>query len=477
MNQRDNNRVLPHNVEAERSVLGAMLLNPDAIEAGIEALGDRPQQLFYVEAHQYLYRAVLALVKAGAPVDSVSLMEQLSRERKLEAAGGMSYIAGLASSVPTSANIEHYAKIVREAATLRRVIATCSRISSACYSGQESVEDILANAQGVFDGLEKSNVKGKTFHVADVVETVVDRVDRFLKGEQTSGIPTPWGWLNELTGGLSYGEISFLLARPNVGKTAMMLNIALHAAAVGVPVLVLSLEMCKEKLVERLLNIDGGVDFKRIEKRWQAESEVKKLTESAIRVGRMNVWISDEPTTTAADVRAAARRFASSQGAGLVLLDYAQKVATPGMDKLNVELAVAITALTKIPKETGHHLFVLGQLSREADALATGYEKWGKGAGTSQIEKDADMGFVLHAPKAKQKKSIAALYGCDVSEIENVFHLTLAKNRNGPTGDNYLRFIKDRQRFHEVVITPPGAESATGSEDPNEEIDEADTPF
>jgi replicative DNA helicase len=470
-----NDRDLPQNAEAEKSVLGAILLNPNVVDDVVDILGKRASDIFFVEAHQHLYAAILKLHAANLPVDTVALMDALGR--RLDDAGGMSYIAGLTSAVPTSANVEYYARLVRDAAMQRRIIRACTQLANSCYNlRDEAIEDVIARGQAIFESIEAGTSTSTTYHVMDVVETIVDRVDGFLKGDQVTGIPLPWAWWNNHMGGLAYGEIAFLLARPNVGKTAMMLNIALHAASLGVPVLVLSLEMNKEKLVERLLNIDGGVDFKRIEKRWRPDDEVKKLMEAAVRVGNLNLWVNDEPTTTAMDVRAACRRFKRAHGPGLVLLDYAQKITTPGMDKQNVELAVAITALTKIPKETGHHLFVLGQLSREADTLTSGYDKWGKGAGTSQIEKDADMGFVLHAPKAKEKKSIAAMHNCDVAAIENCFQLTLAKNRNGPTGDGHVRFLKERQRFHEVLMNEPqGAPAPPG--DPNEEIDESDMPF
>lgn len=464
---------MPQNVEAELSVLGAILLNPSVVDDVIDVLGKRPHDVFHVEAHQLLYGAMLRLHGAGTPIDTVTLMEALGK--RLEAAGGVSYIASMTSKLPTSANFEHYARMVKETATLRKMIHSCRTLAERCYNlSGEGVEDIIGAAQAIFENMDGDATSSKAVHIMDVIETVVSDVDRFLKSEQSPGVPTPLGWLNDLIGGLPYGELSMLLARPNVGKTAMMLNIAHHAAGLGIPVMILSLEMRKEKLAERLLNIDGGVDFKRIEKRWQVDAEIQKLTTSAGRVGNLNIWINDASVMTAADIRATAKKFERTQGRGLILVDYLQYVTTPRMDKPHVEIGEVVHAFSKIPKDTGHHLLSLGQLSRDADSLKTGYEKFNKGAGSSEIEKSTDIGFVLHAPKVKEKKDMAAQMGCDVSHLESCFHLTVAKNRNGPTGDAYVRFMKERQRFYEVTGTK---EEPVSTGDPNDEVDEENIPF
>lgn len=427
-----------------------MLIDPASIDDVCDILGSRPQDVFFVEAHQHLYRAMLKLHTEQTPVDSISVMQALGH--RLDSAGGVSYIAGLTSSVPTSANVEHYAKIVKGMSLRRRMIVACASISNDCYSEREDLDDIVGRAQAVFEAIEGGTSTSKTHHIMDVIENVIGDVELFLKSEVMPGVPTPWIWWNNLIGGLPYGEFSMLMARPNVGKTAMMLNIAHTAGQIGIPTLILSLEMDKERLAKRLLNIDSGVDFKRIEKRWQVEPEIDKLKEGAIRVGNMSLWINDTAVQSAGDIRALARKHKQIHGDGLILVDYLQFVNTPRFDKLNIELSDVVKAFARIPKETGHHLLSLGQLSREADSLTTGYDKWNKGAGTSEIEKTADMGFVLHPPKAKEKAVLATTHKCDISTMDDCFQLTLAKNKNGPTGDNYVHFVKERQRFYEMTF-------------------------
>jgi len=271
----DDRRKPPQNVEAEKSVLGAVLLEPSSIDDVVDVLG-KNTSVFFEEVHQHLYGAMLKLQAANQPIDAISLIDALGR--RVDDAGGFSYIASLTSAVPTSANVDYYARIVRETATLRKMISTCSKIIGTCYNPEgETAEDILGFAEATFENMSAVAVGAKAVHISDVIETVLEDTEHALTHEKAPGIMTRIEWLDNITNGLAYSEMSVLLARPNVGKSAMMLNFAYQAASAKVPVLIFSLEMTEALLAKRLLNIDSGVDFHRLAKRWQVEPELKKL--------------------------------------------------------------------------------------------------------------------------------------------------------------------------------------------------------
>lgn len=466
-------RVPPQNIEAERAVLGACLLNPDVIASAVEILGDKPSAVFYVESNQYVYRAILSLTKKGIPVDSVSLMEQMNADRTLERAGGVLNLAGLSNAVPTSANVEHYAKIVKDSATFRRMIAVCTRIQSACYNPQEPVEDVLGTAQALFEGLEKNTATSSACHVADVVERVLEETDRSLKGETSPGIKTGIKFLDALTNGLQYNELSFILGRPKSGKTAFALNIAYHAASHGVPVYIQSIEMPMVGLVKRLLTIESSVDFGKISRQFDVEAELERLKCGAIKVAGLPIIIDENPAVYGPDIRNGIRRFTNKYGPGLVIVDYLQKVALPKRADRRIETEDVTWLMAQAAKQTGCHVCMPSQLSRAAETMATGYQMGGAGKESGSIEQDAHLIMVLSKPKAKELDSLASTHGGQRNSYDSCFNLTVSHHRNGPTGDSYVRYIGQRQRFFDLdtnVSEPPPS-------DPNEQFEEHEFVF
>jgi replicative DNA helicase len=465
-------RVPPQNIEAERAVLGACLLNPDVIASAVEILGDKPSAVFYVEAHQFLYARSLSLTKKGIPVDTVSLMEQMNSARTLERAGGVSTSRGDEQRGPDLGQRRALREDrPKDSATFRRMIAACTRIQSACYNPQEPVEDVLGTAQALFEGLEKNTATSSACHVADVVERVLEETDRSLKGETSPGIKTGIKFLDALTNGLQYNELSFILGRPKSGKTAFALNIAYHAASHGVPVYIQSIEMPMVGLVKRLLTIESSVDFGKISRQFDVEAELERLKCGAIKVAGLPIIIDENPAVYGPDIRNGIRRFTNKYGPGLVIVDYLQKVALPKRADRRIETEDVTWLMAQTAKQTGCHVCMPSQLSRAAETMATGYQMGGAGKESGSIEQDAHLIMVLSKPKAKELDSLASTHGGQRNSYDSCFNLTVSHHRNGPTGDSYVRYIGQRQRFFDLdtnVSEPPPS-------DPNEDLE--DMPF
>lgn len=467
-------RVPPQNIEAERSVLGAMLLNPDVIGTAIEILRDSPAETFYVEAHQHLYQAVLELFRRSTPVDSVTLMEQLSKDGTLESAGGVSYIAGLTAAVPTSANTEHYAKIVLEAALLRKLISTCSRIAGDAYVPQEPVEKILDQAEAEIFRIAERRQLNPIHHVGDLLEAGIHRIEEQLKaGTGITGVPTGFGQLDTMLSGMQPSDMIVLAARPSVGKTAFSLNVASHAAVHhNKRVIVFSLEMAKEQLVQRLLCMEGQVDSSRLRSGFLAKAEFPKLQRAAGTLMNAPLYIDDTPNISVIELRSKARRHAAQHGGvDLMIIDYLQLMTGAARsESRQVEIAEISRFIKGLARELRCPVVALSQLSREAEKDDTGQPKLSHLRESGAIEQDADVVLMLSRAPAHEAEG-----------RDNLIRVTVAKQRNGPTGYIDLLFEKNIQRFRNIGAPPPGTTPPEpahhGGPPPEDLYDEDDAPF
>ncbi len=289
-------RTPPQNIEAERSVLGAMLLNPDAVGVAIEILRETAGDVFYVEAHQHVYAAIVGLFRANVPVDAVTVVDQLTKDGHLEASGGASYVAELSGAVPTSANVEHYARIVLDAAVLRKLISTCSLMVGEAYDVPGDVNDLLDRAEmGIFS-ISEARQLNPLHRVGDLIPGAVTRIENLISAHTgISGLATGFTRLDELLSGLQPSDMIVLAARPSIGKTAFALNIAGNMAIRdGKSVLLFSLEMAKEQLTQRLLCYEGHIDTQRLRTGFLAGKDFPKLQEAADRLSRAAVYIDGE---------------------------------------------------------------------------------------------------------------------------------------------------------------------------------------
>lgn len=445
-------RTPPQNIEAERSVLGAMLLNPDAVGVAIEILRETAGDVFYVEAHQHVYAALIGLFRANVPVDAVTVVDQLTKNSQLEASGGASYVAELSGAVPTSANVEHYARIVLDAAVLRKLISTCSLMVGEAYDVPGDVNDLLDRAEmGIFS-ISEARQLNPLYRLGDLIPDAVTRIENLISSHTgITGLATGFTRLDELLSGLQPSDMIVLAARPSIGKTALALNIAGNIAIRdGKSVLLFSLEMAKEQLTQRLLCYEGHIDTQRLRTGFLAGKEFPKLQEAADRLSRAPIYIDDTANITALEIRSKARRHKSQHGLDLVVIDYLQLMSSPGRaENRQVEISAISRAIKGLGRELNIPVIAISQLSREAERDDSGRPKLSHLRESGAIEQDADVVLMLSRPPAHEGEGPA-----------NLIRLTIAKQRNGPTGEFDLYFDRNTQRFGDLVGGEEGAARA-----------------
>jgi len=470
-------RMPPQNIEAERSVLGAMLLNPDAVGMAIEVLGENVSNVFYVQAHQHIYGAILALFRKNTPVDPVTLADQLTRDGHLEAAGGASYIAELSGVVPTSANLEYYARIVLDAAVMRRLITTCTQLAGEAYSGESEVNELLDRAEANVFSIAETRQLNPIYAIGDLVPESVERIENLIKLHSgISGLATGFPKLDELLSGLQRSDMVVLAARPSVGKTALALNVASHVAVhEGKGVLLFSLEMSKEQLTQRLLCMEGRINSKRLRSGFLARDEMPKLIPAAGRLSPAPIYIDDTANITMLEIRSKARRHMAQHDLALIIIDYLQLMSgSRRAENRQVEIAEISRSIKGIARELRIPILALSQLSREAERDESGIPRLSHLRESGAIEQDADVVLMLWRPPKHEAEA-----------NENLIRLSVAKQRNGPTGTIELLFFKDLQRFQTLAGPATSAASAMsaraaapsvpGDEEPPEEMLEEDS--
>ncbi len=439
----------PQNIEAERSVLGAMLINPEAVGVGIEILRENAHDVFYVEAHQCIYEAIVALFRKNFPLDGITLVEQLTRDGHLEAAGGPDYVAELLNAVPTSANIEYYAQIVLDAALLRRIISACTNLAHEAYEAPSEVDQLLDRAEANIFAIAESKQLNPIHRVGDLIEDGIKRIEELIKTHSgITGLATGFKELDELLSGMQPSDMVVLAARPSVGKTAFALNIASHAAIHNdKSVLLYSLEMSKEQLTQRLLCMAGKIDSNRLRTGFLANAEFRKLQRAAELLSPAKIFIDDTANITALDLRAKSRRHKAQHGLDLIIVDYLQLMTSPGRtENRQVEIAEISRSIKGIARELQVPVLALSQLSREAERDDRGTPKLSHLRESGAIEQDADVVLMLSRPPAHEAEG-----------NENLIRVDIAKQRNGPTGKIELLFDRSIQLFKNLAREAPGS--------------------
>lgn len=467
-------RTPPQNLEAERSVLGAMLLNPDAVGAGVEILRERAEDVFYHEPHQHLYDAIVQLFAQNQPVDAVTLMHQLTQSGKLEAAGGAAYIAELTRAVPTSANIEVYARIVVDCAVLRSIITTGTRLVSEAYAQDSPAEDMLDRAEAEIFRMAERKQHSPVHPVGNLVGAGLLRIENQMKtGGGITGVPSGYTKLDEMLSGFQPSDMVVLAARPSVGKTAFSLNMAAHAAIHhNKKTLIFSLEMSKESLVQRLLCMEGQVDGSRLRTGFLARTEFPKLQRAAETLSRAPVYIDDTPGVTVLEVRSKARRQFAQHGLDMIIIDYMQLMTgDKRAESRQVQISEISRSVKGIARELGVPVLALSQLSREAEKDDGGMPKLSHLRESGAIEQDADVVLMLSRLPAHQSEG-----------RENIIRVNVAKHRNGPTGFFDLLFDRNVQRFRNLagdgsVPAPPPEANYTVDHNIEETYEEDDFAF
>jgi replicative DNA helicase len=431
-------RIPPQSLIAEQSVLGSMLLDKNAVVKALEILSP---DSFYRDAHRYIYDAILQLFDRGEPVDSVTVAELLRKENKLDAVGGSVYITDLINSVPTSANVEHYAKIVEEKATLRRLIDAGTKIVQDAFDEPESVDQIMDNAEKNIFNIALKRIKEGFYRIDSVLKKVLDRIDRlYEKHETLTGIPSGYPDLDNLTAGFQNADLIIIAARPSVGKTALALNIAQNVSIKHkIPVALFSLEMSKEQLAQRILCSEAEIDALRLKTASLPDAGWKRLTKALSKLSEAQLFIDDSASITSMEIRAKARRLKAEHGLGLVIIDYMQLMSGRARAENRVqEMSEIARSLKTLARELDLPVIALSQLSRAVEQRTDRIPRLSDLRETGEIEQTADVVMFIHRDD----------YYNPASEKGNIAEIIIAKQRNGPVGTVELVFRKEIAKFY-----------------------------
>src|SRR5271168_4099407 len=437
-------RPLPHNLEAERSILGAILLDNHALNAAIEKVRSDD---FFLPQHRQIFERMVQLGEKQQAIDIVTLMEDLSRRGELESAGGIAYLSQLAVGLPRITNVEHYARIVKEKAILRALIFSASAIQEQALAAGEDADIILDRAESAIFQLAEDRAKVGLIGVKELVKEGYDRLEKiFSEGRRITGLATGYGALDNETAGLQPSELIILAARPSMGKTALALNIAENVALrQREPVAVFSLEMSKESLLLRLLASEARVDAHKFRTGHMNRDDWGRVTSALSSLGEAPLWIDDSASSTVMEIGAKARRLKRDRGLSLLVVDYLQLVVPTHMGRQSnrqEEVSGMSRALKGLAKELKVPVVVLSQLTRAPERddrkpqLADLRE-------SGAIEQDADVVLFINRPN---------FYKTDMPEEErNKAELIIAKQRNGPVGTLNFVFFGRHTRFEEAA--------------------------
>ncbi|NQX61796.1 replicative DNA helicase [Paenibacillus qinlingensis] len=432
-------RVPPQNIEAEQAVLGAILINADALITAMERISSDD---FYRGAHQRIFEAIVELAEDQEPVDLITLTALLQNKQQLEEIGGVTYLSELANAVPTAANIDYYAAIVEEKSMLRRLIRTATQIVTNGYANEDDVGAMLSEAEAKILEISQRRSSSGFVVIRDVLMEVFEKVESLYsnKGGST-GIPSGFLDLDKMTSGFQRSDLIILAARPSVGKTAFALNVAQN---VGVrakeTVAIFSLEMGAAQLVQRMVCAEANVDANRMRTGYLEGDDWEKLTMAIGALSEANIFIDDTPTITVADIRAKCRRLQQEKGLGMILIDYLQLIAGrggKGGDNRQQEVSEISRTLKQIARELNVPVIALSQLSRGVEQRQDKRPMMSDLRESGSIEQDADIVAFLYRDDYYDKES----------EKKNIIEIIIAKQRNGPVGTVELAFLKQFNKF------------------------------
>ena len=437
-------RPLPQNLDAERSVLGAILLDNHAINLALEKI--KPDD-FFLDQHRRIFNQMTELAEAQQAIDLITLTDALTRKGELEATGGAAYIAQLLDGVPTISNLEHYAQIVKQKALLRNVIHAAHSIQQTALEAEEDADAVLDQAESTIFQIAEERVRTGLVPMKDVVQESLQRLERVMaEGKRITGLATGYSQLDNLTSGLQPSELIILAARPSMGKTAFALNLAENAAIRNnAAVAIFSLEMSKDSLLMRLLASHARIDSHKFRTGHFSKDDWRQMTQSLAQISGTPLWIDDSGSATVSEIGAKSRRLMRDKGLSMVVVDYLQLIASRGRhSNRNEEVSSITRGLKALAKELKIPVLVLSQLTRapereiRAPQLADLRE-------SGAIEQDADVVMFIHRPNFYKK-------GDEVSEEERAqTDLIIAKQRNGPVDRVPFVFIGKFTRFEQAA--------------------------
>ena len=439
-------RTLPHNLEAERSVLGAILLHNDAFNLAAEVIdsGD-----FFRDAHRRIFDKMVGLAERNGAIDLVTLKDELTRAGELDEVGGPAYIAALVDGVPRSMNVEHYARIIKEKATLRNLIFSANKILATAYEGAEEADVILDQAEHAIFAIADDKVRDGFVSLRDLAHASLDTIEKLQsRKELVTGVPTGFTDLEEMTSGLQPSDLIIVAARPSMGKTSLCLNIAQHVGTkTDMTVGVFSLEMSKEQLFLRLLTGEARIDAHRLRGGFLGEKDWGRLSTAIGTLSEAKIFIDDTPSIGVLEMRAKCRRLKSEHGLHLVIIDYIQLMQGRGrFENRTLEVASISRSLKGLAKELSVPIVVLSQLSRAPEARADHRPQLSDLRESGALEQDADVVAFIYRDDVYQDKNAPP------ADSQGVAELIIGKQRNGPVGVVKLAFIREYTRFENLAL-------------------------
>lgn len=428
----------PHSIEAEKSILGSMLLSRPAVEQAMETLRGED---FYLARHQDIFDAIRSLYERGEAVDSVTVIDALDRAGKLAAAGGVMYITELSLYVPSAANAAHYIRIVEERSVMRQLIDASSAIASDAFSGEKSLEQMLDDAERAIFNISMKKTSDTMVHIRETLMACYNRVGELMKlNGALTGVTTGFRDLDELTSGLQPSDLVIIAGRPSMGKTAFALNLAQNAAIKGKKTVCLfSLEMSREQLVQRMLCSDSGVNMQSVRTGSISDMDLVKIATSLDPLSKADIYIDDSPGCGVAEIRSKCRRLKSRTGLDMIVIDYLQLMQTSRKhDNRVLEISETTRKLKIMARELNVPVILLSQLSRGPEQRSDHRPVMADLRESGAIEQDADVIMLLYRP---------AVY--DQSD-DNTTEVIVAKHRNGPTATVKLAWLGEVARFADM---------------------------
>ena len=438
-------RTLPHNLEAERSVLGAILLHNDAFNLAAEVIDSHD---FFRDAHRRIFDKMVKLVERGDAIDLVTLKEELGRSGDLEEVGGPAYITALVDGVPRSMNIEHYARIIKEKATLRSLIFSANKILTTAYEAEEEADAILDQAEHAIFAIADDNVRDGFVSLRDLARGSLDTIEKLhARKELVTGVPSGFTDLDAMTSGFQSSDLIIVAGRPSMGKTSLVLNVAQHVGTkTDLTVGLFSLEMSKEQLFLRMLTAEARIDAHRLRGGFLGERDWGRLSQAIGTLSETKIFVDDTPSIGVLEMRAKCRRLAAEHGLNLVIVDYIQLMQGRGrFENRTLELASISRSLKGLAKELSVPIVVLSQLSRAPESRADHRPQLSDLRESGALEQDADVVIFIYREDQYVDRSQPP------TDAQGVAELIVGKQRNGPTGVVKLAFIREFTRFENLA--------------------------
>ena len=437
----------PSAVDVEREVIGAMLLDNEAIPRVIEIL--KPHS-FYDPKHRLLFNSIISLYEANEPVDTITLYEELNKDGKTEDAGGVAYVTKLSQDISSAANVDYHARIILEKWILRTMISTSLEVANSAFEGREDVFDLLDSAETKMFAISQEGTKESFASMDKAVKEALEMIEAIHANKLGAfSVPSGYHHLDDMLGGFQKSDLIIIAARPSMGKTAFALSFARNAAIDNeVPIAIFSLEMATVQLATRLISAEARIDAQQLRTGRFRASEGPKISKTVHKLGSAPIYIDDTPGLTVLEMRAKARRLKKEKNIGMIIVDYLQLMSGSGnMESREREISTISRSLKGLAKELNIPVVALSQLNRSVESTTDKRPMLSHLRESGAIEQDADVVLFLYRPEVYKISQFP-----NGNPTDGVAEVIIAKQRNGPTGEIQLRFIKEYARFENLEI-------------------------